>query len=196
MGEQLPTQENSNKTMFERIVKPILRNVGLIGATIMSVLYIVIIVILITGFKTHELKDDIIFALVNAGVGLVIMQFLKLQGTSFAKELPENKKVLTEYYNLRAKEKKIHSIKYYWTTSIIYDIIIKGITVAISTIGIIYLVIQGMHDYTLLLLAVVNLIMFICFGMVGLSNAFDFYNNNHIPFIKEKLKELKKGASK
>lgn len=192
MGEQLHTQKNSNNNIFERVIKPILKYIGLIGATIMSILYVVIVVILITGFKTHELKDDVIFALVNAGVGLIIMQFLKIQGTSFAKDLPENQEILKEYYNSKTKDKKLHSIKFYWTTSIIWDIIIKGITVVITTIGIIYLVIQGMHDYTLLLLAIVNLIMFICFGMLGLSNAFDFYNNRHIPYIKEQIKNKEK----
>lgn len=193
MGEQLPTQKNSSKdSVFDRIVKPILKYIGLIGAIIMSVVYIAIVVILITGFKTHELKDDIIFALINAAVGLIIMQFLKIQGISFAKEIPENKTVLTLYYNIKTKDKKFHSIKYYWTKSILIDILIKGITITVTTIGIIYIVIQGMHDYALLLLAAVNLVMFICFGMVALSNAYDFFNNNHIPYIKEILKESAK----
>jgi hypothetical protein len=31
--------------------------------------------------------------------------------------------------------------------------------------------------------------MFICFGLLTLSNSYDFYNNKHIPFIKEVLKQ-------
>ena len=190
--ETLPTQKNSSETVFEKYIKPTLRYIGLIGASIMAVLYIALVVVLITGFKKQVLTDTIIFALVTAGMGLIVMQFLKYQGTTFAKELPKNKEILEEYYKYRAKEKKVHSIKYYWTTSVIMDVLSRGLTLIITTTGIIYIIIQGMHDYTLLLLAFVNLAMFICFGMVSMSSAYDFYNSNHIPYILEQLNNYKK----
>jgi hypothetical protein len=31
--------------------------------------------------------------------------------------------------------------------------------------------------------------MFICFGFLSLVKAYDFFNNNHIPFILKQLKE-------
>jgi hypothetical protein len=49
------------------------------------------------------------------------------------------------------------------------------------------LVIQGSNDYNLLFLAVVNLLMFVCFGFISLVNAYDFYNNKHVPYMKEQL---------
>ena len=180
--------------MFEKRIKPILQYIGAIGAVLMSVMYIVIVMVLIVGFKAQNLQQTIIFAVVNAIVGLIIMQFLKIQGISFAKNLPENIPVINEYYNTRTNDKKLKSIKSYLITSTIKDIIIKGLSIVISTAGIIYIVIEGSRDYSLLLLAVANLIMFICFGLLALNSAYDFYNNYHIPYMKDKLnKKITKG---
>lgn len=185
---------NREKTMFEKKIKPILQYVGAIGATFMSIVYMVLIFVLIFGFKTQTFMQTLIFAIVNAVMGLIIMQFLKVQGISFAKNLPENIEILQEYYNRKRKEKKYHSIVFYWVKSGIVDILVKGITVCASTCCLIYIVIQGCYDYTLILLAIVNLVMFLCFGLLALNKAYDFFNNEHIPYIKNELKkELSKG---
>lgn len=177
------------KTLFEKKIAPILNYVGAIGAGLMSIMYVVIVVILITGFKAQAIQSTITFALVNAVVGLIIMQFLKIQGISFAKSIPENKDILTRYYNSQTRDKKLQSINYYWTKSVITDILTKGLSIIISTTGLIYIVIQGSNDYTLLLLALVNLVMFICFGLLALNNAYEFFNTKHIPYILNQLEE-------
>ena len=188
-------EDNKKKTAFEKYIMPILKYIGTIGAVLMSIAYIVIVIVLIEGFEQHELKGDLIFALVNAGVGLIIMQFLKIQGISFAKNLDENKAIIEEYYNSKTKDKKLRSIKYYWTVSVIKDIVIKAVMVVLSTIGILYIVIQGSHDYMLLLLALVNLILFLCFGLLSLNQAYEFYNLRHIPYIKEQIKIIKENET-
>ena len=184
--------KKENKTVFEKFIMPTLKYIGTIGAVLMCLAYMVIVVVLIEGFEQHELKSDVIFALVNAGVGLIIMQFLKIQGISFAKNLEENKVIIAEYYNCKTKDKKLRSINYYWTTSLLKDILLKAIMTILCTIGILYIVIEGSHDYILLLLAVVNLILFICFGLLALNQAYEFYNFRHIPYIKEQLNLIKK----
>lgn len=176
-----------NKNTFETKIKPILQYVGAIGATLMSIMYIVVIVILIIGFKAQTFQQALIFALVNAVVGLIIMQFLKIQGIAFAENIPENKAIKDEYYRTRTRDKKYESINSYWVKSIIKDIIWKGLSVVISTAGLIYIVIQGCGDYTLLLLALVNLVMFICFGLLALNSAYEFYNNKHIPYMLNQI---------
>lgn len=191
MENQSLTQKKSNN-FYENILKKVLQNIGFIGATLMSIAYIAIVVVLIVGFKTHEWKECLIFALVNTIVGLIIMQFLKIQGISFAKIIPENKAILDEYYNTKTKDKKLRSIKYYWLWSVIKDLLIKGIMFVSSTVGIIYMCIEGSKDLTLLLFAVVNLVMFICFGLLALNQAYEFFNNRHIPYMIEKIKEIKK----
>ena len=183
--------EEEKKNTFERKIQPILTYVGAIGATLMSIMYIVAVFILIIGFKAQSISSTVIFAVVNAIVGLIIMQFLKIQGVSFAKNLPKNKKILEEYYNTKTKDKKLHSITFYWVTSCVKDILIKGICVIISTMGVIYIVIRGCNDYNLLLLALVNLVMFICFGLLALNKAYDFYNDRHIPYVIDQINKEK-----
>ena len=175
------------KTTLEKKILPVLNYVGIIGACIMVVAYIIAVFVLIRGFQAEALLQTTIFGCVNAATGFVIMQFLKIQGVSFAKMLPENEELIKRYYQTKTKDKKVHSITYFWTTSVIKDIIVKCLTLAGTTIGLIYIVIQGSNDYNLLFLAIVNLLMFVCFGFISLVNAYDFYNNNHVPYMKEQL---------
>lgn len=175
------------KSKFETKILPVLNYVGIIGACIMAVAYIIAVFVLIKGFKAEALLQTTIFACVNAATGFIIMQFLKVQGVSFAKMLPENQELIKRYYRTKTKDKKVHSITYYWTTSVIKDILVKCLTLGATTIGVIYLVIQGSNDYNLLFLAVVNLLMFVCFGFISLVNAYDFYNNKHVPYMREQL---------
>ena len=175
--------------MQEKLIN-VLKYIGIIGATICSVAYIFVVIVLIQGFKVETTTQTVIFAVVNAIVGFIIMEFLKVQGEQFAKNKPENKKIIDEYYNSKTKDKKLHSMRYYWVTSIIQDIFTKVLTVFASTFGIIYIVVVGSNDWNLLMLAFVNLLLFICFGLLALNNAFEFFNNKHIPYMKEKVREV------
>ena len=179
------------KTTLEKKILPLLNYVGIIGAAIMTVAYIIAVFVLIKGFKAEELLQTTIFGCVNAATGFVIMQFLKIQGVSFAKMLPENQEVIKDYYKTKTKDKKIRSITYFWTTSVIKDVLTKCATLAATTIGLIYIVIQGSNDYNLLFLAIVNLLMFMCFGFISLVNAYDFYNQRHVPYMIEQLSQTK-----
>lgn len=177
------------KTTLEKKILPVLNYVGIIGACIMVVAYIIAVFVLIRGFQAEALLQTTIFGCVNAATGFVIMQFLKIQGVSFAKMLPDNEEIIKNYYQTKTKDKKVHSIKFFWVTSVVKDIIVKCLTLAGTTIGLIYIVIQGSNDYNLLFLAIVNLLMFVCFGFISLVNAYDFYNNNHVPYMKEQLQK-------
>lgn len=180
----------SNKKIFEDKIKPILTYVGTIGAILTSIAYIVTIVVLIVGFRAQKsFSESIIFSIVSALIGIVIIQFMKIQGIEFAKQLPENQEVLKKYNNTQTVDKKPHSIKYYWITSVVKDIIIKGTSMCLTTAAIIYIVIEGSQDWNMFLLAIVNLVMFICFGMLTLTSSYDFYNDRHIPYINSLIKE-------
>lgn len=178
------------KTTLEKKILPVLNYVGIIGACIMVIAYIIAVFVMIKGFKAEEFLQMTTFAVVNAATGFVIMQFLKVQGVSFAKMLPENEDLIKRYYHSKTKDRKVHSIKYYWTTSVIKDILVKCLTLGATTVGLIYIVIQGSNDYNLLFLALVNLLMFICFGFISLVNAYDFFNNQHVPYMKEQLEKV------
>ena len=180
-----------NETTFEKKIAPILNYIGIIGATLTSIAYIIGVFVLIKGFEYHQKTQTVIFAVVNALVGLIIMQFLKVQGTAFAKTLEKNKKVIEEYYATKTKDKKNHSLTFFWITSVIKDILYKGVSIFITTAGLIYIVIEGSNDFTLLFLAIVNLILFISFGLLSLVKAYEFYNNSYVEYMKEKIAEVK-----
>lgn len=172
---------------MEKRLLNILKYVGIIGATICSVAYIVVVLVLIQGFKVESNTQTITFALVNAVVGFIILTFLKIQGESFAKSLPENKAISEAYYEAETRDKKYHSMKYFWITSTIKDIMTKVLGVFASTFGIIYIVIIGSNDWNLLLLALVNLLLFISFGLLGLEKSYEFYNTRMVPYMQHQL---------
>ena len=172
--------------MEKRLIN-ILKYVGIIGAAICSVAYIVVVLVLIQGFKAENTTQTLTFALVNAVVGFIILTFLKIQGESFAKSLPENKAISEAYYEAETRDKKYHSMKYFWITSTIKDILTKVLGVFASTFGIIYIVIIGSNDWNLLLLAFVNLLLFISFGLLGLEKSYEFYNTRMVPYMQHQL---------
>lgn len=181
----------STNNFFEKRIKPALLYIGSIGAVLTSIAYVALVCILIFGFLAHSATQTLVFAIINAIIGLIIMQFLKVQGQDFAKSIPSNKVILDEYYRTKTKDKKLHSMKYFWIKTIITDFITKGVSIALTTIGIIYIVITGSQDYTLLILAFVNLVMFFCFGLLSLSKAYDFFNNEHMAYVQEQLRLYK-----
>ena len=181
-----------NKDVFEHKIKPILTYVGSIGALLTSMAYIILILVFIKGFEFKQTTQTIVFAIINAAVGLIIANFLKYQGISFAKELPENEEIIKQYYSLHTKDKKNHGIMFFWVTTVIKDILIKGIGIAVSTAGLIYIVIVGSNDWSLMLMAIVNLILFVCFGLLSLNKAYEYFNNVYVNYMKEKINEIKK----
>lgn len=178
---------------FEKRIKPLLMYVGIIGSVIMSIAYILIMMIMILGFEAQSsLEQRLLYAGINAIWGFIIMQFLKIQGITFAENLEQNKKIIEASSKKKLKKEKFRSINYYWITSITKDLLIKVVTVFISTAVILYIVIKGNEDFTYLILAFVNLLMFICFGLLSLVKAYDFFNMKHIPYLLNKLSIIEK----
>lgn len=181
-----------NRDVFERKIKPVLTYIGAIGAVLTSLAYIILILVFIKGFEFKQTTQTIVFAIINAAVGLIIANFLKYQGISFAKELPENEAIVKQYYSLHTKDKKNHGITFFWITTVIKDILIKGVSIAVSTAGLIYIVIVGSNDWSLMLMAIVNLILFVCFGLLSLNKAYDYFNNIYVNYMKEQINAIKK----
>jgi predicted RNA-binding Zn-ribbon protein involved in translation (DUF1610 family) len=181
-------------TFFDKKIKPVLLYVGTIGAVLSAIAYIIIIITMIFGLTVEaSIKDTVIFACVNAVIGFAIMQFLKIQGITFAKNMPENQELLKTYRDLNPpKDKRKHSLRYFWISSVIKDVLTRALLIVITTVCIIYLVIKGTHDYTYLLLMIVNLLMFACFGLISLVNAHDFYLEQHVPYLEEQINETRK----
>ena len=100
--------------------------------------------------------------------------------------------MIKDYYSNKTKDKKNHSLSFFWITSIIKDVITKGLSIAASTCGLIYIVIIGSNDWSLLLMSIVNLLLFICFGLLSLNKAYDYFNNTYVAYMKEKINEASK----
>lgn len=183
-----------NNETFENKLKPILLWMGTIVSGIMSIAYIIIVFVLVEGFKAKALLQTTIFSIITAIIGFCIMQMLKIQGQTFAKNNPKNKEVLDKYTKIvlnksTEKEKKKKSIESYWISSTIVDFLIKCGTLVITSVGMVYIMIEGSKDYSLLLLAVVNLLMFAGFGFISLVKTYDFYNDQYVPYMQDKIDE-------
>lgn len=172
---------------FENMVKPVLLWMGTIVSGVMAVAYIIVVFVLIQGFKVETILNTTIFSIVTALVGFCIMQMLKMQGQAFAADIEENKKIYKQYTRTETKDKKAHSMRYYWITSGLVDVLTKCLTLAITTVGMVYIMIEGSQDYNLLMLAIVNLLMFAGFGLMGLVGAYDFYNESYVPYMLEQI---------
>lgn len=186
-----------DRNKLENSILPILNFVGLIGAIITCIAYIALVIILITGFRGDKSPSQtLLFSIVNGVVGFAISQMLKLQGVVFAREIPENKKLLEQYLREPSKTRKLHSLKHFWVTSIIQDIATKAITITASTFAVIYIAIEGTKDPTLIWLALVNLLLFICFGLLALVKAYNNYNGQYMAYIQQELDKTDKGEEK
>lgn len=184
------------KDVFEEKIKPILTYIGAIGAGLTSIAYIILVVVLIKGFQFRQPTQTIVFAVANAAVGMIVASFLKYQGVSFAKGLPENQSIIEDYYKSHTRDKKNHSIQWFWFVTTIKDVIFKGVTIALSTLGLVYIVIMGSNDWSLMLMAIVNLVLFVCFGLLALNQAYEYYNNVYVNYMREQLTRAKDGYIK
>lgn len=187
--------ERSKRTETIEKISGVLTWVGAVGAALSGIVYIIVTYIIVKGFQTNfDLQRQIFFAIIGAVAGLAIASFLKIQGITLAKKIPENEKVMREYYEIKNKDKKekeLHTIERYLVISTIKDVAFKGISIAFTSFAIIYIAIEGQGDMMLFALALSNLTMFIGFGFMSMAKAFDKYNLDHISAIKRKIEILK-----
>lgn len=176
-------------------VKNILLYTGSIGAIISAIAYIIITVVLVMGFETQmEMDKQILFSIIGAVDGLLITLLLRSQGIALAKNEDESKKVMAEYYqaiNKTKKSKKLHTITYYYVKDFIIDIFTKAGIIALTTSLMLYIFMDGSGDYGLIGLAISNILMFACFGIIALSKFYSLYIEQHIPVIKERIIRIK-----
>lgn len=194
--EQTNATSGNNKIDLQKAIDKMVFWIGTICASISLFAYIIIVTIMVVGFKVStDITADIIFAVVNAIVGIIIAQFLKVQGVSFAKAEPETKEWLDKWTKRRTKERKYKSMKTYWRSSVTKDILFKGIFIALLTVGTIYIFIEASNDTMKILMALFNIIMFIGFGLVSLANAYNFMKGEHVEWIKVQLEEAERNRT-
>jgi hypothetical protein len=180
-------------------VKKFLEYTGIAGSIISALAYITATLVIVWGFETRlEMEKQILFSLLGAFTGLMITFFLRGQGVSFAKREETSQQVMKVYYekiNKKKTIKQLHTIKYYLITQTIMDFFFKGVSVALSTYFLLYIFMEGNGDMSLVFLAIANILMFSCFGLVALSKAYDKYQDEHIPAIREIILKLDQARS-
>lgn len=164
----------------------VLNNVGIIGAILAAVLDIVFVLIMVFGLEIDiDLKSMIIFAVVNALIGILINVLLRYQGQKYAEI--ENEELCEKFYNKQVKEKKYLSMGTWMTLQTVKDFLIKGCTTAFTIFGFIYISIQGSKNPIQILLTLATLILFACFGLMGMNSAYGRFYQVQIPYMRLKI---------
>jgi Na+/melibiose symporter-like transporter len=180
-------------------VKKFLEYTGIAGSIISAIAYITATLVIVWGFETRlEMEKQLLFSILGAVTGLMMTFFLRGQGVQFAKKEEVSQEVMKTYYekiNKKKTIKQLHTIKHYLVVQTILDVFIKGVAVAVSTYFLLYIFMEGNGDMSLVFLAVANILMFACFGLVALSKAYDKYMDEHIPAIREIIKKIDEAAS-
>ena len=166
----------------------VLNNIGVLGAILAGVADIIFVVIFVFGINIEiSISSTIIFAIVNALIGLLINILLRYQGIKYAEI--ENEDLLKKFYNKKAEtNKKPIDINTWQLLQGIKDFIIKGFTTVFSIFGIVYISIQGSKNPIQLLITLVSLILFACFGLVSMNSSYYRYYNIQIPYMENILK--------
>lgn len=161
----------------------LLNNIGVVGAILAAVADIVFVIIMVLGVQIDtDFNAIIIFAVVNALIGILINVLLRFQGQKYAEI--ENEELCTKFYNKRVKEKKYISMNVWMTLKTIQDFIIKGATTSFSIFGVIYISIVGSKNPIQILLTIGTLILFACFGLIGMNAAYYRFYNIQVPYMR------------
>lgn len=175
------------KKSHEALMK-LLNNIGVVGASLAAFADIIFVIIMVLGVHVDaELNSIIIFAVVNALIGILINVLLRYQGQKYAEI--ENDELCKQYYNKKIKEKKYMSMGTWMTLKTLLDFAIKGGTTAFSIFGIVYISITGSHNPIQILLTLVTLVLFACFGLIGMNSAYCRFYNIQVPYMQLKIKE-------
>lgn len=176
-------QKKSHKALLT-----LLNNIGIVGSILAAVADIIFVIIMVLGVNIKvSLSAIIIFAVVNALIGILINVLLRYQGQRYA-EL-ENEELCKRFYNKRVREVKYISMGKWMALKTLQDFIIKGGGTAFSIFGIVYITITGSKNPIQILMTLVTLVLFACFGLMGMNAAYSRFYNIQIPYMQMKLAE-------
>ena len=176
---------------FEKKLRPLFTFVGTICAILLAIVYFVGAIVLINGLETPlGTQQLIMYAVYNGIMTFLIVFALGVQGNDFAKD--KNKEIIQELNELRPKkEKKIHTMTFYWCVEIPKKIAFKTGWAWFSTLAVTTIFVDGNGDMSLLLLVAMNAIMSFGTGLLFLTKTYDYYNNNQVAVMKRKIFEMK-----
>ena len=167
----------------------LLNNVGIIGAALAGVVDIIAVIIFVFGVNIEQdMTSNTIYAIINAFVGVLINVLLRYQGQKYAEI--ENEEVRKKYYAKKIEKEKHHlPLGWYNALNAVKDIVIKGCSAAFSVAGVIYISIQGTHAPVMILITIATLVLFTCFGLMGMNKSYCRYYDVQIPYMEKIIKE-------
>ena len=190
MQEKEKKIENLQEKSREVLMK-ILNNIGVVGAILAAIADIIFVIIFVVGIDMkQEFKSSLIFAIVNALIGILINVLLRYQGQKYAEI--ENEDLCNKFYRKKIKESKRFVSMATWNViSVLKDFIIKGLTTAFSICGIVYVSIEGSKNPIQILITLVTLVLFACFGLISMNSSYYRFYNVQVPYMELKIKENK-----
>lgn len=156
--------------------------------------YLIITIIIVMGIENSiDANSKLLFAILSAVSGLLISISLILQGIQISKE--ENKESLDEYHSFFYKAKKkfrfTDQMWWYLLVKITENVLFKALSIAASTWLVFDIVTAGNGDISLIFSAIANIVMFLGFGLMGLSSAYTHHDGKYMTLIREKTERLK-----
>lgn len=185
--------ENLQKKSHETLIK-LLNNIGIIGAIFACIVDLVCVIIFVVGISINiSTVSNILFAVINSIIGVLINILLRFQGQRYAEI--ENEELCKIYYDKKINEnKKRLSMSNWQIIKAIQDIVLKGGIISFSIFGVIYISIEGSKNPIQILITIASLILFLCFGFINMSSSYNRFYNIQVPLMKKEIKE--KGDNK
>lgn len=166
----------------------VLNNIGILGAILAAIADIIFVIIFVVGiYFEQSISTSIIYAVVNACIGILINVLLRYQGQKYAEI--ENEELCKKFYKKQVEKEKKHLSMTAWNIiSIIKDIIVKGCTTTFTICGVIYISIEGSKNPIQILITLVTLVLFTCFGLMNMNSAYCRYYNIQVPIMEKEIK--------
>lgn len=183
--------ENLQKKSHEILLK-ILNNIGIIGAILAGIADLICVIVFVVGVKVDiNLTANIIFAVINALIGILINILLRYQGQKYAEI--ENEELCNKFYRKKVeKQKKYISMEKWQIIKAIQDFFVKGVTTTFCIVGIIYISIEGSKNPIQILITIITLVLFGCFGLINMNSSYCRYYKIQVPYMELKIKEKEK----
>ena len=162
----------------------VLNNIGIVGSIFAAIADIVCVIIFVYGIHIDiKIHSMVIFAVVNAVIGILINALLRYQGQKYAEI--ENEDLCKKFNKRKAEKKKKYTSMAVWSgVSLVKDILVKGCIAAFSIAGSIYISIEGSHNPIMILMSIVTLLLFACFGLVSMNSAYCRFYNVQVPHME------------
>lgn len=167
----------------------LLNNIGIVGAILAGIVDLIVVIIFVFGIDIkQDLTSNVIYAGINAFIGVLINVLLRYQGQKYAEI--ENEDIRELYYKEKVRKEKHHiSLTAYNVLNVVKDVFVKGASAAFCVFGVIYISIQGTHNPIQILITLATLILFACFGLISMNNSYCRYYDIQVPYMEKIIQE-------